>query len=118
MMEYRSEKQKKSQYKLGIGVLDGKQAGLVFPMNEKRTVHLGKDIMQVDIAFDKSYVRVSRKHCAVQYRECDACYLVVDLSRNGTYLQNGQRLPLNSPQRVARGSILKLADNNCRVKLL
>ena len=102
----------------GIKVLNGSLAEAQVELADGQTVNLGKDPKLANLVFDKSYQRVSRIHCTVSYSETFDKYFVTDCSSNGTYFENGIRFAKNARTSVARGSVLKLADDGCRIKLL
>lgn len=102
----------------GIQVLTGNMSGQKFEIVDGQTVTIGKDPKLANILLDSSYTLVSRVHCTVTYSAKFDKYFVIDCSSNGTYLDNGTRLAKNTRTPVVRGTILKLADDNCIIKLI
>ncbi len=101
-----------------ICILGGDMAGMRVTVGSGENVILGKDPKFANIVFDAGYLKVSRIHCTVTYSEIDGKYMVVDSSSNGTYYDDGMPLPKNTRVAVERGTVLKLADDNCKIKLI
>lgn len=102
----------------GIQVLTGSMEGRQFELVDGKTYTIGKDSNLANILFDASYNMVSRVHCTITYSAKFDKYFIIDCSSNGTYYENGTRLAKNARTPVTRGSILKLADDTCIIKLL
>lgn len=102
----------------GICVISGNMAGAEFKIDNDKTVTVGKDAKLASVVFDGTYKMVSRMHCTISYSEKFNKYFVIDCSSNGTYFENGQRLIKNTRTPVLRGTVLKLADDGCKIKLL
>lgn len=102
----------------GIHVLTGNMKGLTFSIYDGQTAVVGKDSRFANVIFDNSYSKVSRVHCSVTYNSSLQKYFVVDNSSNGTYFENGVRLAKSVRTPVVRGTVLKLADDNCKIKLM
>ena len=100
----------------GIQVITGSMEGRQFELEDGKTYTIGKDASLANILFDASYNMVSRVHCTVTYNAKFDKYFVIDCSSNGTYFENGTRLAKNTRTPVTRGTILKLADDNCLIK--
>lgn len=102
----------------GIQVLTGNMEGHQFELEDGKIYTIGKDASLANILLDSSYNMVSRVHCTVSYNAKFDKYFIIDCSSNGTYFENGTHLAKNTRTPVARGTVLKLADDNCRIKLL
>lgn len=102
----------------GIKVLTGNMRDQQFEFANDRTYTIGKESHLANIILDSSYNKVSRVHCNITYNAKFDKYFVIDCSSNGTYFENGTRLAKNARIPVARGTILKLADESCTIKLL
>ncbi len=102
----------------GIAILSGAMAGNQFNMADGETLNLGKDPAFANVVLAVSYNKVSRKHCSVRFSSVYDRYTVIDCSSNGTYYESGERLPKNVETAVARGTVLKLADEGCKIQLL
>ena len=99
----------------GIQVLTGNMEGRQFELVDGKTYTVGKDSNLANILFDASYNMVSRVHCNITYNAKFDKYFIIDCSSNGTYIENGTRLVKNARTPIARGTVLKLADDNCKV---
>lgn len=102
----------------GIRVLNGTMAGMRFTIADGQTVNVGKDLRLANVALDNTYNAVSRIHCTITYSACFDKYYVTDCSTNGTYFDNGLQFAKNVRVPIKRGCVLKLANENCRIKLL
>lgn len=100
-----------------IRILSGKAKGQTTNVVGGKAVLVGKDSQLATMVLDNSYTNVSRVHCSISFDSKAQKYYVVDQSTNGTYLENGVRLTKNARTPVARGSVLKLADD-CKIKLI
>ena len=87
-------------------------------LTDGATVNLGKDPKIAHLVLSRDYSKVSRMHCTVNYSEKSGKYFVTDCSSNGTYLKNKHRLPKGVRTPVLPGTLLLLADNDCKVELL
>ena len=103
---------------LGIYVMTGSMGGAQMKMMAGEKLFLGKDPKFANLVFDRSYVKVSRTHCSVAYDAQNDRYVVVDLSSNGTYFENGRRMVAKQSTYVAHGEVIKLADDGCKIRLL
>lgn len=102
----------------GIQILTGKMQGKQLALTDGKAYTIGKDAGIVDICLDTSCKMVSRVHCTVTYDAKFNKYFVTDCSSNGTFFANGTRLAKNARTPVPKGTILRLADDNCRIKLI
>ena len=102
----------------GIQVLTGNMKGHQFELEDGKTYTIGKDANLANILFDTSYNMVSRLHCTITYNAKFDKYFVIDCSSNGIYFENGIRLSKNVRTQIARGTVLKLANDSCRIKFL
>jgi len=107
-------------YKLPQGEISfygGSCAGYNIPIPSGVEVLIGKDPAVCQVVIDKSYGKVSRKHCGVRYDSMSGMYMVTDYSSNGTFIVNGQRLASNQTSYLGAGTTLNLAktDNTFRL---
>ena len=102
----------------GIQVLTGSMEGRQFELVDGKTYTIGKDSNLANILIDASYNMVSRVHCTITYSAKFDKYFVIDCSSNGTFLQNGVRISKNTRTPIARGTIVKLADDSCTIKFI
>ena len=97
-----------------IKVLAGSMRGAEIPIRDGETLWIGKDAKSCNVVFDPSFTHISRMHCSVTYNAQSDRYIVVDESTNGTYLENGTRLPKHERRPLSPGTTLRLAkDGNC-----
>ena len=97
-----------------IKVLAGSMRGAEIPIRDGETLWVGKDAKSCNVVFDPSFTHISRMHCSVTYNAQSDRYIVVDESTNGTYLENGTRLPKHERRPLSPGTTLRLAkDGNC-----
>ncbi|MEG1547325.1 MAG: PrsW family glutamic-type intramembrane protease [Clostridia bacterium] len=71
----------------------GPLAGGTFEFED--TLVIGRSADQCNIIFPDETMGVSRRHCTLQRREQDV-YIMDNDSTNGTFLENGKRLPADS----------------------
>lgn len=109
---------KKENIAAGVYIMNGSMQGRQFKIADGQTLNVGKDASFANVLLDNSYAKVSRMHCSITYSAQFHKYFVIDCSSNGTYFENGQRLPKNTRTPVLKGSVLKLADNACMIKLV
>ena len=112
------EKENNNAILNGIQVLTGSMEGRQFELVDGKTYTVGKDSNLANILFDASYNMVSRVHCTITYSAKFDKYFVIDCSSNGTFLQNGVRISKNTRTPIARGTIVKLADDSCTIKFI
>lgn len=94
----------------GIRPISGEYAGVKFKLTDGETLMLGRDPALCNIVFrDKN---ISRRHCAVRYSAAQDRYYVMDLSKNGTFLENGVRLRPQAEMALERGSKIYLMNQN------
>ena len=86
-------------------------AGSRFALAGSSCVTIGRDARSCQIVFPKDAQRISRKHSQVRYSSADNCYYVTDVSRNGTYLAGGVRMPAGQPCKLARGTTITLENS-------
>lgn len=100
-----------------ISFYGGSCAGYNIPIPSGVEVLIGKDPAVCQVVIDKSYGKVSRKHCGVRYDSMSGMYMVTDYSSNGTFIVNGQRLASNQTSYLGAGTTLNLAktDNTFRL---
>lgn len=85
-----------------ISGVSGKNRGKQFFVLPQKTIVIGRDPSIATIVV--SVPEISKKHCTISYNH--KCYTVRDVSTNGVYLENGERLPANAD--IALGSGTKL----------
>ncbi len=92
-------------------------AGYDIPIKPGTRIVIGKDPSQCSIIIDKSYAKVSRTHCSVEYDSYNNVYVVTDMSTNGTKIVGGPKLQRGAPSYLDRGTVINLAgtDNTFRL---
>ena len=92
-------------------------AGYDIPIKPGTRIVIGKDPSQCSIIIDKSYAKVSRTHCSVEYDSYNNVYVVTDMSTNGTKIVGGPKLQRGTPSYLDRGTVINLAgtDNTFRL---
>lgn len=100
-----------------VTVLTGSMAGHEAYIKGGETVNFGKDSKNVQFVFSTDYAKVSRIHCAITYAPNSNCYFVTDNSSNGTYFSGGKRLSKGARTAVQPGTVLLLANENCKIQL-
>lgn len=108
----------------GTAILEGKLvftsgscAGYEIPVKPGARIVIGKDPSRCSVVIDKSYTKVSRAHCSVEYDSMQDIYIVTDMSTNGTNIVGGPKLQSGSPSYLQRGTVINLAgtDNTFRL---
>ena len=61
---------------------------------------------------------VSARHCAVRFNTATGYYEVIDYSKNGVYLNNGNRLQPGVYNSLQRGSVIWLGSQNQQFQLM
>lgn len=97
----------------GIQCIVGAGQGQVIPVQGE--IVLGSGRGQVNVLVNAQ--SVSRQHCRIWFDASRNCYHVMDLSSNGTYVNN-QRIAPGVYTVCGRGSIVALADQGQQYKLL
>ncbi len=100
-----------------ITFLGGNCAGYQIPIYEGEEVLIGKDPRVCSVCIDKSYTKVSRKHCGVKYDSMQDIYIVTDYSTNGTNVVGGSKLGQYMPSYLQRGTVLNLAKTENSFRL-
>ncbi|MCI8372279.1 MAG: FHA domain-containing protein [Lachnospiraceae bacterium] len=103
---------------VGVLVLDGSMKGVKIPLEEGKTLEIGKDPQMASLVMDKSFLSVSRLHCTISFYSQMNQYYVTDHSSNGTFKSDGTKLIKGKRTTVARQTILYLATDKCKIKLL
>lgn len=98
-----------------IHCLAGEFAGAKISLGENEWIRIGRDESENDFIINNS--KVSRKHCAITYDHKMRCYVVIDYSRNGVYLEDGTKLAQNQKTVVNEGSVLFLGNDQTVIKL-
>lgn len=100
-----------------ICVVNGPMNGKIFELDNEKDYTLGRD-NNAQIVLSSEYSKVGRLHCIIMFDSNENCYYVTDLSTNGTFLSNGQRLAKDKKSKISRETTLTLADNDCKISLI
>ena len=100
-----------------ITVVSGSMAGSEIAVKHGETLIIGKDKNIANLVLSEDYQHVSRVHCTVSFDLPSDKYFVTDSSSNGTYYSSGIRMVKGSRTPVKRGTVIKLGDDNCKIKL-
>ncbi len=97
--------------------LGGNCSGYQIPVHDGEEIFIGKDVNVCSVCIDKSYTKVSRKHCGVKYISAQDIYIVTDYSTNGTIVVGGSKLGRFVPTYLTGGTVLNLAKTENSFKL-
>ena len=92
----------------------GVVSGQGFRLPETNILVIGKDPKRSFWVIDDELI--SGEHCSIRYQSVTDQYLVTDLSRNGTFVENA-RLEKGVPTVFSAGTILSLADGTNQIRL-
>ena len=92
-----------------------RNTGIDIPYGEE--IILGRDAAMSHVIIDQDSDRVSRRHCGVRYNPADGTYIVTDYSTNGTFREDGSRLPANMPVALSRGTVIKLGSSQVSFRM-
>lgn len=85
-------------------------------VDNNKTYKVGKDPAWADIVVPAQYKKISRRHCEIKFDANSNCYIVKDLSTNGIYTNEGKKFA-NGVTKLNVGSVVYLADTNCKILL-
>lgn len=85
-----------------VTCLTGEFEGGTFEVEDSLVI--GKDARQCNVILSNK--TVSRVHCIIRYVPATDTYTVKDVSRNGTYFNNGQRLTKDYEMQVPRNTVI------------
>ena len=113
------------EHRDGIGTvvcLTGRAKGSSFRIPNNGSISLGRDPDEADIVVETEYSDVSRCHCIIRYDSQRRCYLVKDVSKNGTSVsrhETGERiaLPGQTEVEVRPGSVLHIGKGDSAFRL-
>ena len=96
--------------------LSGVYAEAIFRLDPNEKITIGRDPKSAQIVIDENCGLVSRTHCTILGCVSANCYIVTDLSTNGTFA-DGKRLPKGETVSVARGTVIAIGDSTNTFKL-
>lgn len=97
--------------------LSGAYRGTIFNMRMDEMLTIGRDAAFSQIVIEQSEQTASRHHCTIEYSAEKGVYTVRDLSSNGTYLEDGTRLPYDSPTELPKNTVILLGTEGHRFRL-
>ncbi len=107
--------EKKTEYSAKLKCLSGQYAGAELPIDGGKIV-IGTDSNQAHIILNNPYI--SRAHCSIKYDSNKGDFLVTDTSTNGTFLDNGSRLPKNVANVLPIGTTIVLGKGSDKFQLV
>lgn len=114
----RNEVAKSASEKIGVFGVTGFYAGQEIKFKADTPVTIGRDNASCQLIVQGGGEKVSRRHCTVLYDSRQHTYSVTDHSSNGTFLEQGTRLPPNQTTQVKAGSTIVLGDGTTSFKLM
>ncbi len=106
---------KKVEYVAKLKCISGEYAGAELPMGDGELV-IGTDSKRAHIIMQNPYI--SGAHCKIIYDMDRGEFLVTDMSTNGTYLENGNRLPKNVCNMLSVGTTITLGKGHDKFQLV
>ena len=101
--------------KIPGGVIIGKTGMYryaVFRIESGEELFVGRDAAVSHIIVDTGAEKVSRKHCGILYDGRRRQYIVTDYSSNGTFCEDGNRLPGMVLTALPCGTVIYLGDRS------
>lgn len=92
--------------KHGIRAIKGDYAGASFTIKDNEMLTLGTNAGYCQILFQDK--KISRRHCIISYNRSKNEYMLIDCSKNGTYLIDGTRIPAGVPYTCLPGMMFEL----------
>lgn len=99
-----------------LRILNGKYKDAVIVLQAKEEFVIGRDVKQCNFILEAPWV--SRVHCTISYDQNEQQYIVTDHSENGTFVQNGERLPRKIAQNVSVGSVIEIGEGRIQLQML
>jgi hypothetical protein len=95
----------------------GMYNGAAFPISAGETVVLGRDSALSHIVIDQGASKVSRKHVSLIFDPKQRLYYAHDYSSNGTFRDDGSRLPVDTDVALPGGTVISLGNAHNSFKL-
>lgn len=90
--------------------LSGEYKGMQVTIQDNETVIMGRDGNECNLIISGS--KVSRKHCSISYYSKTNRYLLTDYSSNGTFMNDGKRIPPNTSVEIMPGTVIYLGNRD------
>lgn len=102
-----------------VEVVAGPCSGAFAAINGNDILKVGRSKISCNLSMDYDS-NISRLHCTVQYNRRRKCFEVTDYSTNGTFMENGSRLPPQKTVSVPVNAKIFLAspENMIQLKLV
>lgn len=97
-----------------LEVIEGEGKGSRWMLPPDTEVILGRSLTFSNIVLSENYL-ISKEHCKVIYKQASNLFLISDISRNGTFTENG-RLESGRYYEFPPGFSFFLANKDCVVK--
>ncbi|MDR1185686.1 MAG: DUF805 domain-containing protein [Coriobacteriales bacterium] len=97
--------------------ISGMYNGASFPLNPGETMVLGRDSALSHIVIDQGASKVSRKHVSLTFDPKQKLYYAHDYSSNGTFKDDGSRLPVDTDVALPGGTVISLGNSHNSFKL-
>lgn len=91
-----------------IQCIRGEYSGMQMPIGVDETIVIGRDARECNLVV--SGAKVSRRHCAISWFSKTNRYTLTDFSSNGTFYQDGKRIPPNTTVEIMPGTLIYLGD--------
>lgn len=88
--------------------MSGEYRNVSIPLKAGEKIVIGRDPRICNLVLAGS--KVSRKHCVIRYEAAENQYYLQDSSKNGTYMENGVRIPDMSEVGIQPGTVFYLGD--------
>ena len=115
IMDDDGEEDALSVYEGELIILSGVYQGVHLKLLPEETLIHGSNPNRSQLIFEST--EVSDRHCRIQYDKEHQTYQVTDYSQNGTYLDDGERLPKNQEIRLEKGSIIQIGYSDNFIQL-
>ena len=93
-----------------VTCLKGSCEGLTVPIENGEVIFIGRDAQSCNVIVN--HPKVSRRHCSVSYDRRRNYYIVTDLSHNGTFTENGEKLLKDHSNILQNGSVMYLYNKD------
>ncbi|MBR1866419.1 MAG: FHA domain-containing protein [Lachnospiraceae bacterium] len=110
-------KQKETRYLTGaVHVLNGTYKDAVLVLQPGEELVIGRDVNVCQLILEAPWV--SRRHCIIAYNRETGFYDVTDVSENGTFAMDAERLPKGERTQLESGTVLVIGTDGIRILLL
>ena len=97
--------------------ISGPYANAIMPMDDK-PVAIGRDANICQLVMPPDATDLGRRHCTVRWDRTNGTFLLEDCwTTNGTFLDNGERIPSAKPQSIKPGDHFYLANRKYQFKV-